>query len=156
MTQKSSFTPPWCETVAPPDSRRSLFKYGDPAGFKHPGRGLYAFVKETFGMTDADFQSPSLCMDPLPAEIPSKLAPAHLRAFTAIVGEENIRLDTYSRVKASYGAGQVDALRLRHGIIENLPDAVLAPRNRTDVEAIVGRCNDYRIPLHVYGGGSTV
>ena len=107
-------------------------------------------------MTDADFQSPNLCMDPLPAEIPSHLSTAHLRAFTAIVGKENIRLDTVSRVRASYGAGQVDALRLRHGIIENLPEAVLAPRGRVDVEAIVKYCHDHRIPLYVYGGGSTV
>ena len=156
MTQKPSFTPPWCETVAPPGSRRSLFKYGDPAGFKHPGSGLYAFIKETFGMTDADFQSPNLCMDPLPTEIPSRLSRAHLEALTAIVGEENIRLDTVSRVKASYGAGQVDALRLRQGIMENLPEAVLAPRGKDDVEAIVNYCNDHRIPLYVYGGGSTV
>jgi alkyldihydroxyacetonephosphate synthase len=156
MTQKPSFTPPWCETVAPPGSRRSLFKYGDPAGFKHPGSGLYAFIKETFGMTDADFQSPNLCMDPLPTEIPSKLSRAHLEALTAIVGEENIRLDTVSRVKASYGAGQVDALRLRQGIVENLPEAVLAPRGKDDVVEIVNYCNDHRIPLYVYGGGSTV
>ncbi len=156
MTKQSSFTPPWCETIAPSDSRRSLFKYGDPAGFKHPGSGLYSFMKEAFAMTDADFQSPDLCMDPLPAEIPSRLPPDHLRTFAKIVGEENIKIDTYSRVKASYGAGQVDALRLRHGIIENLPEAVLAPRGRADVEAIVNYCNDHRIPLYVYGGGSTV
>ena len=156
MTKSSSFTPPWCETVAPPDSRRSLFKYGDPAGFKHPGRGLYAFIKETFGMTDADFQAPNLCMDPLPAGIASRLPAAHLRAFSKIVGEQNIHLDTYSRVKASYGAGQVDALRLRQGIVENLPEAVLAPRHREDVIAIVAYCNKHRIPLYVYGGGSTV
>ncbi len=107
-------------------------------------------------MTDADFQSPNLCMDPLPAEIPSLLSAAHLRAFTAIVGEENIRLDTVSRVRASYGAGQIDALRLRHGIVENLPEAVISPRDRADVEAIVNYCHDHRIPLYVYGGGSTV
>lgn len=156
MTKTPPFSPPWCETVAPPDSRRSLFKYGDPAGFKHPGRGLYAFIKETFGMTDADFEAPNLCMDPLPAKIPSKLSAAHLRALTKIVGEENIRLDTYSRVKASYGGGQVDALRLRQGIFENLPEAVLAPRGREDVEAIVNYCNEQRIPVYIYGAGSTV
>jgi alkyldihydroxyacetonephosphate synthase len=156
MSNKSTFIPPWCETVAPPGSRRSFFKYGDPAGFKHPGSGLYTFMKETFGMTDKDFRAPSLCMNPLPAEIPSKLPAVDLRAFTAIVGEENVHLDTVSRLRASYGAGQVDALRLRYGIIENLPEAVLAPRNRADVEAIVQYCHEHRIPLYVYGGGSTV
>ena len=59
-------------------------------------------------------------------------------------------------MKASYGAGQVDALRLRQGIVENLPEAVLAPRGKDDVVEIVNYCNDHRIPLYVYGGGSTV
>ena len=156
MSKKSAFIPPWCETVAAPGSRRSLFKYGDPAGFKHPGSGLYAFMKEAFCMTDEDFRTPNLCMAPLPAEIPSKLPAVYLRALMTIVGEENVRLDTVSRVRASYGAGQVDALRLRHGIIENLPEAVLAPRSRADVDAIVHYCHEHRIPLYVYGGGSTV
>lgn len=149
-------TPAWCEEVAPEGSWRSLFKYGDPAGFKHPNRGLTTLVKETFGLSDEDLAQPSTLLEPMDVQIPSRLAPQHRKAFTVIVGAENIRLDTYHRVRASYGAGMIDALRLRHKVIENLPEAVLAPRTREEIIAIVQYCDKHRIPLYVYGGGSTV
>lgn len=156
MTDKTTPTPAWCEEVAPEGSWRSLFKYGDPAGFKHPNRGLTALVKETFGLSDEDLAKPSTLMEPMDIQVPSRLAPQHRKAFAAIVGEDNLRLDTFHRVRASYGAAMIDALRLRHKVIENLPDAVLAPRTREEIIAIVQYCDKHRIPLYVYGGGSSV
>ena len=50
----------------------------------------------------------------------------------------------------------IDALRLRSKIIENIADVVLCPRDQSDVEAIVRYCDENRIPLYVYGGGSSV
>jgi len=50
----------------------------------------------------------------------------------------------------------IDALRLRKHIIENIADLVLCPRNQQDIEAIVQYCDANRIPIYVYGGGSTV
>jgi alkyldihydroxyacetonephosphate synthase len=50
----------------------------------------------------------------------------------------------------------VDIMRLRKGIVENLPDAVLYPRDREDIIKIVKYCCDKKIPLYVYGGGSSV
>jgi len=69
---------------------------------------------------------------------------------------ENIFTDTYSRTRASYGAATIDALRLRHRIIENIPDAVLCPRSQEDLEQIVRYCHEHHIPLYVNGGGSSV
>ena len=34
-----------------------------------------------------------------------------------------------------------DLLRLRKGIVENVPDAVLYPRNDEEIEKIVAYCN---------------
>jgi alkyldihydroxyacetonephosphate synthase len=150
------FTPPWCEQEAPQGSYRSLFKYGDPLGFKHPNRGLYKLVKEVFDMTDADFQKPNPGTEILDVKVPIKLATNHIKKLTAIVGAENVRTDTYSRTRAAYGAGMIDALRLRNHIIENIADVVLCPRSTADIEAIVQYCDKNRIPLYVYGGGSTV
>ncbi|HTX80408.1 MAG TPA: FAD-binding protein, partial [Longilinea sp.] len=156
MSAKDSFCPNWCEEPAPEHSYRSLFKYGDPKAFKHPNRGLYQLIKEAFGMTDADFQQPSLCTETVDVDVPQRLAERHIRRLTAIVGSENARSDTYSRLRASYGAGMIDALRLRSKIIENIADLVLHPRNQDDVEAIVHYCDEHRIPTYVYGGGSSV
>jgi alkyldihydroxyacetonephosphate synthase len=156
MTDSTRFYPNWYEEEAPQKSYRSLFKYGDPKGFKHPNRGLYQLIKETFAMTDDDFQKPNRNIDAFDVEIPSRLSSTHLKKFIALVGKENVRTDTYSRTRAAYGAGMLDALRLRKKIIENIADAVLCPRDQKDVEAIVAYCHQQRIPIYVYGGGSTV
>jgi alkyldihydroxyacetonephosphate synthase len=156
MTKSAGFYPKWCEEEAPRYSYRSLFKYGDPKGFKHPNRGLYQLVKEVFAMTDEDFIKPDLGTDPLDINLPSRLSAIHLKKFTLMLGKENVRTDTYTRTRASYGAGMLDALRLRKKIIENIPDGVLCPRSQKDVEAVVAYCHEQRIPLYVYGGGSSV
>ncbi len=156
MTDTTGFYPNWYEEEAPQKSYRSLFKYGDPGGFKHPNRGLYELIKEVFVMTDEDFQKPNRNIDPFDVDIPSRLSPTRLKKFTAMVGKENVHTDTYTRTRAAYGAGMLDALRLRKKIIENIADAVLCPRNQKDVEAIVSYCHQNRIPLYVYGGGSSV
>lgn len=152
----NEFTPRWCEQEAPKDSYRSLFKYGDPKGFKHPNSGLYKLMKDVFGISDAEFQTPNFGMEKLEADIPIKLGASHVNKLTAMVGSENVRTDTYSRTKAAYGAGMVDALRLRNHIIENIADLVLCPRNQENIETIVQYCDKNRIPVYVYGGGSTV
>ncbi len=156
MSKKNEFYPAWCEEAAPERSFRSLFKYGDPHGFKHPNRGLYKFMKEIFGMNDADFQAPVFNTELFDVEIPVSLPERHIKQLTAIVGKENAHTDTYSRTRASYGAGMMDAIRLRKHVVENVADIVIAPRSQADVLAIVKYCNTNRIPLYVYGGGSTV
>jgi len=107
-------------------------------------------------MTDDDFKRPNLCVEPLDVEIAPRLAQEHIKALSAIAGNENVLTDTYHRVRASYGAALIDALRLRHRIVENLPDAVLRPRSREDIEKIVRYCDEHRIPLYVSGGNSSV
>ena len=54
--KKRAFQPDWFEDTAPPDSFRSILKWGGPAELKHTNKRLYALMKKTFGMTDADFQ----------------------------------------------------------------------------------------------------
>ncbi len=157
MSTAEHFTPNWIENAPPPESYRSLFKWGDPRGFKHPNRGLYALMKETFGLTDADFgETHRTGMERFDAVAPSSLDAAHLAALESMVGAENVRTGAYDRTRASYGAGMIDALRLRQHIIENLPGAVVAPRSTEEVQALVQYCDAQRLPLYVYGAGSTV
>ncbi len=95
-------------------------------------------------------------METIQKVVPVRLSSAHVAAFTQMVGKSNCHNDTYLRTRAAYGAGMLDALRLRNEIIENIPDLVLWPRNQKDIEKIVAHCHEKRIPLYVYGGGSTV
>ncbi len=149
--------PAWYEGETPPRSLRSLFKWGDPARFKHPNRGLYAMMKEIFGMSDADFVQPlGLGLEDLDCDMPVGLDAAHVRALCSMVGEENVSTDTYLRTHVSYGCGMIDILRLRKHLLQHLPDAVVAPRSAEDVQAVVAYCHQNNIPLYIYGAGSTV
>lgn len=156
MSKNAAFTPNWIEQAAPPDSYRSLFKWGDPHGFKHPNRGLYTLLKETFGMTDADFEKPvNTGMETFDVRLPDGLDPVHMQALEQIVGAENVTTSAYDRARVSYGGGMLDALRLRQHIVENLPAVVLAPRSTQEILAVVQYCDAQRIPVYVYGAGSS-
>ena len=80
----------------------------------------------------------------------------HLAFFRALCGDENVLTDTYTRISRSYGKGMLDALRLRRKIIQNLPEVVIAPRSREEIVRLVAYADEHRIPVTVFGGGSTV
>jgi len=150
-------TPTWYEKVVPTGTYRSLFKWGDPAEFKHPNSGLVKLMLDTFKMSCSDFLVPEdLALDKVEIDVPVKLARKHLDKFVELCGAENLRSDTYTRIKKSYGGGMIDALRLRKHIVENIADVVVAPRNQKEIEALVAYCDQERIPMYVFGGGSTV
>jgi len=52
----NSFIPDWIEEPPEKYSYRSIFKWGDPKGFKHPNKPLYDLMKEKLGLTDDDFR----------------------------------------------------------------------------------------------------
>ena len=95
-------------------------------------------MKQTFGMADADFAAPCRTGEaPLPPELPGGLDPATADAFRALLGDGGVATDAYARLRAAYGKTMLDLMRLREGLAENPPDAVLYPRNRHDVARIV-------------------
>ncbi|MBU1239767.1 FAD-binding oxidoreductase [Myxococcota bacterium] len=148
---------PWYETPPPAGSYRALFKWGAPDEYKHPSDRLVALMRETFGLGDGDLaEPPDLGLDLIPDDRPPGLEARHLAWFEELVGEENLGRDTYSRLATSYGKTMIDLLRLRHRIVEHLPDLVVHPRGREDVVAIVAHCHTHRIPVYVFGGGSSV
>lgn len=157
MSASKHSTPPWHEGEILSTSYRALFKWGDPYAYKHPSRGLVKMMREIFAMSDEDFSAPRwLGLEPLDVNVPSRLSPEQIVALQSICGEENVRLDTFARLRASYGKGMIDELRLRLKIIENLPEAVVCPRSAAEVQALVDWCVQQRLPLHVFGGGSSV
>jgi alkyldihydroxyacetonephosphate synthase len=149
--------PNWYGDTAPQGTYRSLFKWGSLSEFKRPNHRLIKLVKETFHLTDADFQQRKLeGLEQIDVNVPMHLSKGQLDELRKMVGEENVRVDTVSRIRASYGKGMVDALRLRHHQVENLPDAVIAPRGKEDVAALVSWCNKEKVALYVWSGGSSV
>jgi len=151
------YRPPWIEEKPPDRSFRSIFKWGDPAAYKHPNERLYKLMKKTFNMTDEDFRKPfEIGYDPVDQEFPIRMKPEHMERFKKIVGEENVSQDLYHRLGVSYGKTMIDSMRLRKGIIENVADLVLYPRSTEDIVEIINYCNQEKIPIYVFGGGSTV
>lgn len=159
MAKKNNeaFTPAWYHQEAPQKSYRSIFKWGNPTQFKAPNSKLYKLMKETFEMTDEDFkQGKEMGLEAVDFDLPGRLSEEQLNALREIVGEDNVKTDNYSRLSVAYGKTMVDIMRLRKGIVENLPDVVLYPRNREDIVKIVDFCCAQKIPVYVYGGGSSV
>ncbi len=155
--KKQIFTPNWYDQVPPENSYRSIFKWGYPDQFKHPNQRLYQLMKETFQMTDEDFQQKQHTGEEVVQfNLPGKLSEQQLTRFREIVGAENVRTDDYERLRVAYGKMVYDLIRLREKIIENLPDAVISPRHKEDVQAIVSFCHAEKIPITPYGGGSSV
>jgi alkyldihydroxyacetonephosphate synthase len=157
MAEKSKFVPDWYEGRSPDGSYRSLIKWGDPEGIKHPNSGLVKLVMDEFGLDEAWMKKArNLSLEQIEDSVPCKLGPKHLAAMAKIVGPENVHTDTYERIKRSYGKGMLDALRLRRKLVENIADAVVAPRSTEDVRQIIAYANEHKIPVYVFGGGSTV
>lgn len=155
--KKDYFIPDWMEEPPRQGSYRSIFKWGAPAVYKHPNRRLYRLLKETFNLTDQDFHVRNNDgNDPVRYNRKVGLSSNHIRAFVNIVGEKNVSSDAYSRVRYSFGKTIEEATRLRNGIIERAVDVAVHPRTKYDVQKIVAYCNSHRIPIYVYGGGSSV
>lgn len=153
------FEPSWVKTAAPADSWRSIFRWGDPEFVKYPKESLYKMMKEKFKMTDEDFKQydGSIGMEKVQLEnCPVQLEERHIEALKRIVGEEYVRTDDYARVSVAYGKTAYDAMRLREKRMDSLPDVVVYPAKTKEVEDIVAYCTQEKIPLYVYGGGSSV
>ncbi|ETR74637.1 MAG: alkyldihydroxyacetonephosphate synthase [Candidatus Magnetoglobus multicellularis str. Araruama] len=138
-------------------SFRSIFKWGAPNRFKHPNKRLYAMLKEVFQLTDDDFKEKrDEGHETVVCKHPVQLDQKHIDWFTDVVGQNNVDTDDYSRVKYCYGKTLEEALNLRQGIVSNVPDAVIHPTCKDDIAKIVAYCHTEKIPITVFGGGSSV
>ena len=155
--EDAEFYPDWCEEAPPEESYRSILKWGDPNEFKHPNKKLYKLMKQVFEMTDDDFKTTQkMGLEKVSYNKSINLSKEQIKVFENIVGSENVKKDDYSRLQIAYGKTMSDLMRLREGIVENVPDIVIHPRSKEDIEKIVKYCNEQKIPVYVYGGGSSV
>ncbi len=152
------FEPKWVNEAFPENSYRSIFKWGDAARIKPPKESLYKMLKETLHLDDTYFDSyqENLGFDAVQFDIPLTLTAENLDAFREIMGADYVRTDDYARLSVAYGKTMYDILRLRGQTVENVPDAVLYPESKAQIEAVVAYCAANKIPLYVYGGGSSV
>jgi len=156
MSESKQFRPDWTENAPEPGTFRSIAKYGDPQHFKHPSDAWVRMMKEEFRMSDADFsQKQYEGNTPVVLKRPSTLKSEQLTALAAIVGKENVALDDYSRVKYSSAKTSEEIMELRMGIIREVSDVVVHPRDKHDVQNIMEYCYKENIPITVFSGGSS-
>ncbi|WP_231716261.1 FAD-binding oxidoreductase [Desulfosarcina alkanivorans] len=158
MGASKGAAPNWIETAPAKGSYRSIFKWGDPHAYKHPNAKLVQLLKETFGLGDDHFKVPvSHGNRPVAHGQPSRVITRdHAAAIARIVGDENVSVDDYDRLKFATGKTLEESLRLRQGEVRAVADLVVHPRHKDDVRRLVGYCDREQIPVYVYGGGSSV
>lgn len=153
------FEPKWIKEAAPAKSYRSVFRWGDPHFVKYPKESLYKMMKSTFKMTDDDFRQydGDIGWDEVDlSDYPSKISEKDLNAMRAIVGTSYVSKADYDRLSVAYGKTAYDLLRIRQRQFHSLPDLVVYPSTSEEVEKIVKYCTENKLPLYVYGGGSSV
>lgn len=152
------FEPKWFDDDFSDKSYRSIFKWGENRQIKAPRESLYKLMKERFEVSDDDFReySEDLGLEEVSFDLPIKLTDEQLARFRQICGDEFVRTDDYARLSVAYGKTMYDIMRLRNKIAENVPDAVLYPDSKEQIEEIVAYCQEQKIPVYVYGGGSSV
>ena len=152
------FEPKWVRGEFPGNSYRSIFKWGNPLQIKAPRESLFKLLKEKFELDDTFFSvyRENLGFDEVQFDIPCGLSQNDLETFRKITGDEYVRTDDYSRLSVAYGKTMYDVMRLRNKRIDAVPDAVLYPDTKEQIEKIVAYCAEKKIPVYVYGGGSSV
>ena len=81
--------------------------------------------------------------------VPSRLGEASREKFLALLGEQGVREDKDTRMAHAARRTAADRLKLRAGLVTDVPDAVLVPRNRDDVLAILRICAEDGIAVRV-------
>jgi alkyldihydroxyacetonephosphate synthase len=156
MTTKK-IRPEWLEKAPEPGTYRSITKYGDPNHFKHPSDAWVGMMQQEFHMSEADFAvRQHEGNEKIVLNRPPALKSEQIEQLTAIVGKANVALDDYSRVKYASGKTTEEMLELRHGIIREVADVVVHPRDKNDVQKIVAYCDKEKIPVTVFSAGSSV
>ena len=114
-------------------------------------------MKETFHMTDDDFKvKQEMGLEEVDYDIPCRLVTTRWRLSKRLSARQTSAPTTMTDSLVAYGKTMVDLMRLRKHIVENVPDAVVYPKNREDIIALVKYCCEQKIPMYVYGGGSSV
>jgi alkyldihydroxyacetonephosphate synthase len=154
--KSKKFRPDWSEQAPTPGSYRSIAKYGDPHHFKHPSDAWFRMMQQEFNMSNADFARKQYeGHEQVVLNRPPALKPEQIEIIAGIVGRDNVAQDDYSRVKYSSAKTSEELLELRQGIIREVADVVVHPRDKYDVQKIVQYCDAERIPITVFSGGSS-
>ena len=157
MKQNKTYQPQWIDYPPPKGSYRSIFKYGDPEAFKHPTPELIALLKKELKLSDKEINlQPNLGLEKVSHSGPIGLTPEQVDAISKIVGHQNVSTHFFDRVRFSTGKTLEEAWRLRNKNVDKVTDLVVHPQNKEQIARLIAFCDEQRIPVYTYGGGTSV
>jgi len=154
--KNEQFIPDWFHSPPDPGTYRSIVKEGRPDQVRVPSDRYFLQLRKDLDLNDDYFKDRYDGNQPLGPVPASNLDQEFLHELAKIVGDENVQVDDYHRVKYSYGKLAEEIVSLKRGILHEISGAAVHPRDKQDVQRIVAICNDWKIPVNVYGGGSSV
>lgn len=77
-------------------------------------------------------------------------------ALVEAVGEENVFTGDEDRLRHATGSGYVDLARLRNGVLEAAPDAIVMPPDADALRRVIDSCVAEGIAIVPFGGGTSV
>ena len=124
--------------------------WGDPAVEPTLDGEALGVLRERIGELEAWPLARALEEFELPA------AEALPQALVGVVGETNVSTSDEDRLRHATGRGYVDLARLRNGVLENAPDAVVVPPDAEALRRVIDICAREGIAIVPFGGGTSV
>ncbi|MFH1154290.1 MAG: FAD-binding oxidoreductase [Pseudomonadota bacterium] len=157
MNTLKNNVPEWDQSAPVDRSFRSIFKWGRRDFLKVPSPGFVSVIRDSLALSDTDLAPRRSTGDePVPEVTSIRISAQDLSGLEALVGRNNLSRETYDRLKYATGKSMEDILMLRQGLVSDLSDVVIHPRDKQDVAAVVSFCHERHIPVQVHGGGSSV
>lgn len=146
----------WYTAESPKGSYRAIFKWGNQKEYKVPSQGMFDYLADKLDF-DVNYleKHKNFGDGQVDYEDTCALTAEEIKDLMAIV-DNNGTSDKYARLDVAYGQTMIDLMRLREGVVENVPDLVLYPSTQEEVEKIVKYCNEKKIAIYIYSGGSSV
>jgi alkyldihydroxyacetonephosphate synthase len=133
--------------------RMRWWGWGDPARPSGLPAHALRFLADTVGV--AERPRPPVALERVRLQAPG-LSAAALESMRDLAGRDRVRDDHAARVEHAVGRGYPDLVRVRAGEPEGAPDAVLYPSGHEQVRALLDLCEDLRIAVVPFGGGTSV
>jgi alkyldihydroxyacetonephosphate synthase len=128
--------------------------WGDPDRAAPLPDAVTGLLRDLLGVTPAT--SAPLDLPEIPVRA-SRLADAAHRALAAAAGaDEHVRTDAETRIRHTRGKSTPDLLRIRHGDVGDLPEAVVLPATHGEVVAVLRACAAHDLAVVPFGGGTSV
>ena len=135
---------------------RDIFKWGDKRE-ENLDKGMLKLLVDKFRLSAADMEKINLFgIEEINLDDKISIQESVILQFKNICGDANVFSTKEERATHAYGKHFLELLKLRLGIIDNPPDLVIYPNNSEEILRIVQICNNHRIPIIPFGGGSSV